>query len=68
MKLLSSHMWKRMHIIPFALEGCALICDINSMQDISLFVDMYFRFGIVLRNICQKKSNYCAYIVSNKTE
>ena len=38
------------------------------MQDISLFVDMYFRFGIVLRNICQKKSNYCAYIVSNKTE
>ena len=57
-----------MHIIPFALEGCALICDINSMQDISLFVDMYFRFGIVLRNICHKKSNNCAYIVPNKTE
>ena len=57
-----------MHIIPFALKGCALIYDINSMQDISLFVDTYFRFGIVLRNICHKKSNNCAYIVPNKIE
>ena len=32
MKLLSNHILKMMHIIPFALKECALICscDINS--------------------------------------
>ena len=30
-------------------------CNINTEQDISLFVDTYFRFGIVLRNICHAK-------------
>ena len=42
-----------------------IICgwDINSEQDISLFVNTYFRFGIVLRNIHDEKSTNCAYIV-----
>ena len=42
-----------------------IICgwDINSEQDISLFVNTYFRFGIVLRNIHAEKITNCAYIV-----
>ena len=58
-----------MHIIPFPLKGSALYgCDINSEQDTFLFAGTYFRHGIVLRNICHKKSNNCAYIVPNYSE
>ena len=55
-----------MQIVPFPLKGSALYgCDINSEQDTSLFAGTYFRHGIVLRNICHKESNNCAYIVPN---